>query len=335
MNSFAENKLPAATRIRYLSHLADCSDCRRLATKLSGAAEVSRERPKSEIERSFWNNVRAFFSPVVLRYAMPALTILVFAAIGLFVYREQQRNEFVAQKTNTEGTPVSISGESKNQAEPATSGVPRESVVSQSTSTPAAEVDKSKTNTTTSAGSRAQSGAAASTEDQKNEPAPARPQAAYAPEPSVESPPPSAKTEAADESRVTREREEKARDADRRADPRQVDEAGAVAGRSSAQNVPAARAGSVASEQNEVAFAKEKQAKRSDEIRSVGGRQFRREGNGWVDTKYDPDRAIVIVRRGSEQYRALIADEPQLRTIAESLSGTVVVVWKGRAYRFQ
>jgi hypothetical protein len=24
-----------------------------------------------------------------------------------------------------------------------------------------------------------------------------------------------------------------------------------------------------------------------------------------------------------------------LRTIAESLSGTVVVVWKGRAYRFQ
>jgi hypothetical protein len=258
---------------------------------------------------------------------------LVVAAIGLFVYREQQRNEFVAQKTDTEGTPVSTQSDSKSQAEPVTSSSePRERVVSQSTATPTAEADKSKTKTTTGEGSSAQSGAAASTEDQKNQPAPATaPQAAYAPEPSVQSPP--AKTESADESRVAREREQKEREEDRRADTRQVkDSAGAVASRS-AQNLPAARPS--AQEQNEVAFAEEKQAKRSGEIRSVAGRQFRREGDAWVDTAYDSYRATVIIKRGSEQYRALIADEPQLRTIAESLSGRVVVVWKGRAYRFQ
>jgi hypothetical protein len=44
-------------------------------------------------------------------------------------------------------------------------------------------------------------------------------------------------------------------------------------------------------------------------------------------------RATVNVTRGSEQYRALVADEPGLRTIAEQLGGEVVVVWKSRAYR--
>lgn len=71
----------------------------------------------------------------------------------------------------------------------------------------------------------------------------------------------------------------------------------------------------------------------SAETRSVGGRQFRREGGAWVDTAYTAGRATVNVSRGSEQYRALVADEPGLRAIAEQLGGEVIVVWKGRAYR--
>jgi hypothetical protein len=69
------------------------------------------------------------------------------------------------------------------------------------------------------------------------------------------------------------------------------------------------------------------------ERRSVGGRTFRRQGSAWIDTAYNSSRATVNVSRGSEQYRALLADEPSLRTIAEQLGGEVVVVWKGRAYR--
>jgi hypothetical protein len=72
---------------------------------------------------------------------------------------------------------------------------------------------------------------------------------------------------------------------------------------------------------------------RSNETRSVGGRNFRRQGSAWVDTAYTQGRATVNVTRGSEQYRALVADEPGLRTIADQLGGEVVVVWKGRAYR--
>jgi hypothetical protein len=71
----------------------------------------------------------------------------------------------------------------------------------------------------------------------------------------------------------------------------------------------------------------------ADEKRSVGGRTFRRQGSAWIDTAYNSSRATVNVSRGSEQYRALLADEPTLRTIAEQLGGEVIVVWKGRAYR--
>ena len=73
---------------------------------------------------------------------------------------------------------------------------------------------------------------------------------------------------------------------------------------------------------------------RAAETRQVAGRQFRRQGNAWVDTAYKSSRSLTNVARGSEQYRALVADEPGLRTVAEQLGGEVVVVWKSRAYRF-
>jgi hypothetical protein len=74
---------------------------------------------------------------------------------------------------------------------------------------------------------------------------------------------------------------------------------------------------------------------RAAETRSVGGRQFRREGGAWVDTAYSSSRATVNIKRGSEQYRALVADEPGIGTIASQLGGEVIVVWKSRAYRIR
>jgi hypothetical protein len=75
--------------------------------------------------------------------------------------------------------------------------------------------------------------------------------------------------------------------------------------------------------------------KPAEETRSVGGREFRRQGGVWVDRAYTSGRAVVQVTRGSEQYRALVSDEPTLRAIADQLGGEVIVVWKGRAYRIR
>jgi hypothetical protein len=74
--------------------------------------------------------------------------------------------------------------------------------------------------------------------------------------------------------------------------------------------------------------------KPSAETRTVAGRKFRRAGSAWVDTAYT-SQAVTVVRRNSEQFRALIADEPELRRISDALGGEVTVVWKGRAYRIR
>jgi hypothetical protein len=75
--------------------------------------------------------------------------------------------------------------------------------------------------------------------------------------------------------------------------------------------------------------------KASAETRTVAGRKFRRAGSAWVDTAYKSSQAVTVVKRNSEQYRALIADEPELRRISDALGGEVTVVWKGRAYRIR
>jgi hypothetical protein len=72
---------------------------------------------------------------------------------------------------------------------------------------------------------------------------------------------------------------------------------------------------------------------RPAETRSAGGRQFRRQGGVWIDTAYSTLRSTVNVARGSEQYRSLVADEPGIRSITDQLGGTIIVVWKQRAYR--
>ena len=71
-----------------------------------------------------------------------------------------------------------------------------------------------------------------------------------------------------------------------------------------------------------------------EETRSAGGRQFRRQGSAWVDTAYR-SQPVTTLSRGSERYRALVADEPDIDRIARQLGGEVLLVWKGRAYRIR
>ena len=71
------------------------------------------------------------------------------------------------------------------------------------------------------------------------------------------------------------------------------------------------------------------------ETRTVSGKRFRHQGSAWIDTAYDASLGTTNISRGSEKFRALVADEPGIRTIAEKLNGVVIVVWNGRAYRIQ
>lgn len=67
----------------------------------------------------------------------------------------------------------------------------------------------------------------------------------------------------------------------------------------------------------------------------VAGRRFSRQRGVWTDRAYTGAQQTFIVTRDSEQYRALVADQPLIGRIAEQLNGEVIVVIKDRAYRIR
>jgi hypothetical protein len=96
LNAFAEGVLPAATRSRYVSHLADCDDCRTIVSQLTMAAGTIAQAPASESfqKRSWWQGFGALLSAPTLRYAASAVVLLAVVGIAFVVWREnaERRN---------------------------------------------------------------------------------------------------------------------------------------------------------------------------------------------------------------------------------------------------
>jgi hypothetical protein len=68
------------------------------------------------------------------------------------------------------------------------------------------------------------------------------------------------------------------------------------------------------------------------ETRAASGHRFRREGGRWVDVNYKSSMPSTGVRRGTEAYRVLVADMPEIGRAAEQLGGEVVIVIRSHAY---
>jgi hypothetical protein len=98
-------------------------------------------------------------------------------------------------------------------------------------------------------------------------------------------------------------------------------------------SAPASRRARSADEKR--AQTEEDEAALSEETRGVSGHRFRRAGGAWVDVNYKPSMPSTGVRRGTDAYRALVADIPEVGRVAEQLGGEVVVVIRGRAYRIR
>lgn len=96
ISAFAEGALPLATRARYVSHLADCDQCRKQASALaisSGAVIRTEESPSPAGEgRTFWQFLVGMFALPVLRYAAFAAVVLIVAGVA-FVALRRPRNE--------------------------------------------------------------------------------------------------------------------------------------------------------------------------------------------------------------------------------------------------
>ncbi len=74
-----------------------------------------------------------------------------------------------------------------------------------------------------------------------------------------------------------------------------------------------------------------KNSRTNTETTSVGGKTFQRQNNSWVDSAYK-NQSTTNITRGTNEFNKL---DSGLRVIAGNLGGTVIVVWKDKAYRIQ
>lgn len=345
LNAFAEGQLPQLARARYTEHLADCDSCRGILVKLTPAAGLLVSTPVSEIQpsTSLWSRILVFLSPQVLRYAVPALALAAVIGVSLFALRQQRPTDFVAQHQPKD----SLTSASTQNAAPTTQPNATPPLQERNAAIQETDVSKEKSNAN-SRDQLAENTAAtdvttrAATKDSPTigqaDVAQAAP--SFAPEPQAAAPPaPRPGQSDADKSVTLNRQETGGRDvAQRRAEDYKTQPSDEADNRSAAKpsSVNARRVDGLMAQRSEVGSVKNKKDSPPEtETRGVAGRQFRRQGNAWVDTAYDSSRATINVTRGSEQFRALIADEPGLRDIANRLGGEVIVVWKGRAYRIR
>ncbi len=74
-----------------------------------------------------------------------------------------------------------------------------------------------------------------------------------------------------------------------------------------------------------------KNALETSETTSVGGKTFKRANGVWTDSAYH-GQSTKNISRGTNEYKKL---DYGLRSIVENIGGTVIVVWKEKAYRVQ
>lgn len=364
LNAYAENELPASLRSRYTEHLADCSSCRKLVTQLSLSSTITTAQPR--VEESSSSSLKTFlaglFSPLVIRYAVPAMAMILVVALAWIFVRRQPVNEEVAH--NTESQPQ---GEVSQLNRPA-AAVPNESsspaaVINEPRSTaPTAEPKSApaRSEVTPSEEKSAETGAGNKAfedrkpDERKEGEDAAKNVAAAAPPVTVKAPsagavetaqPKPVRDVQQNEPEVKKKTESEIANVqtqnqtqNRRANEQQ---------RSGPSEPKAVQRGLAGGQRNETkqelarqrakTVEEDKDTARDDEaeVRTVAGHKFTKRGRVWIDSLYNSGSATTVVSRDSEQYRSLMGDEPGLRTIAEQLSGEIIVVWKGRPYRIK
>lgn len=356
LSSYAQNALPEAARARYTTHLAECSTCRKLVTELSlslGATTAAAAPVETvSVPGGLKKFLASLFSPMVLRYAVPALGLIVVAMIGFVILKQRNRQDSVAQIAADQQQRVPITAAAPP---PAAGESPAAGFIDATRETAnATTVDQPKESaptTGTAAGAGTGAAPVAVAPPIRDEKAAAEPPPTVAAEP----PPPRpakaaepAESEAEERKKldVVAKKQETAAVETKQAEisTARAREPGrdyqsapqSAARREDANKAKDAPAGRSAVGNVRGLAADRGQADKSDaETRTVSGRRFRKERGIWTDTAYDSSTATVNVARGSEQFRALVADEPEIKKIAEQLDGEVIVVWKGRAYRIR
>jgi len=347
ISAFAENALPDKTRSLYMSHLADCDRCRKILSNLIAlnAAEPwppaasSIEMPEIAIAPTPWYQKLLAFPN--LAYTMGALVILFGGMIGFLVFQNMRNSEVSVSQADTSynaSRPVppaaseparnvsvtDLTSNTNSIAGPEIGNFKGQDVDTNSVSGPFGEVDK---------GSLKNKPEGYNKEDLQ----------------SSADATPSATPEFEDDINNTRDgvsvpknqpvTTESALEPEKKSEDAKL----SMTKSAPAPPPPPPAAAQVPAKRTSPYGGVPKDAEpgrhRSDASgsssgaskRKVSGKTFNRTGGVWYDSSYR-GQTTTDVRRGTDGYRKL---DSGLRSIADNLGGTVVVVWQEKAYRIQ
>lgn len=321
--AFAENALPQATKRAYISHFADCDNCRTRLSRAMSMTEPAVEGASvvtTATAATPWY-ARLFRTPG-LAFAMGAL-ILTFSGVLAFlvVQNRDSGNAIISQQTENRSPVEGIL--SPGAAANTTANIAR---AASNSNVSAATPDATP-------GERQKAEGEKSADALAKESMPTREEKGYLSdgvsggEPSKPAAPPESVTTDVTIGEIDNKDEDKAEREQPRDDDavlkRKMDSRRRDAPPAASKSGPS-RAGPMQN-QNQI----NSNAGEMSVTRSVGGKKFNNRDGVWYDTSYR-GQATLDFHRSSTDYKSL---DSGLRSIANELGGTVVVVWKGKAYR--
>jgi hypothetical protein len=336
ISAFAENALPEIAKMRYTAHLADCERCRKI---LSNVVLLNSET-ESEIVHADEKTVaapvadawyRRLFQFPNLAYSLGALA-LVFGGIIAFTALQSLdtfQNAEISQVSNKPSEMTKSAPATQSNANFSTSNTANASTANAPANTPPAPLYPSNTAAAPN-GLTANSNTNAAFNKPSDMPAITR-EATKSDSDSTLSKPSkdeSFQADGANEKQQKEEERKRAEIAKNSEDDKKTNDQ-TTTDRTTTQDAPSASgAAKTARTMSEKA---KKLGAAEGETTTAGGRTFRRSNNVWYDTAYN-NQATTNVTRGTSEYKKLDKD---LRVIVENLGGTVIIVWKGKAYRFR
>lgn len=352
--AFVENALPAKTRTLYMEHFADCDRCRRILSQSMLFASEADVKAASVVSAPVvevavpWH--QKLFRTPNLAIAMGALLLVFggFLAFSVIQKRQADQNASVAQvndserqkggpfaadessnkPANTANTAPAMTNTAANAAAlPAPNAVPDPLATPGEPSAEKRAMSPAKPSSVATAGESPDSGVVSRDEDKLADES--RPMTKGAP------PPPPAPTMLGGAPATERESKKEV-DAKNKDDASTADstvmrkQAEPPRGR----DLPPApsksgpvRSGPINTQTNQI----QNQIFDMPVTRIVSGKTFRNNNGVWYDSAYK-SQATLNFRRGTAEYKKL---DGGLRNIADTIGGTVVLVWKGKAYRVQ
>ena len=353
ISAFAENALPEKIRRIYTLHLADCERCRK---NLSGLIALNREAESEIIHavKSATADViaspipwyRKLFAVPNLVYAMGAL-VLIFAGVGVYtvLQNNDSQNSQVSQITEKQiggGKGMSSDGETATQevfggnqmssnTAAMNSSMSNRAMNSADLPVPSAPVIIANSKATANLRRETNQIPGDFLRQDKSIGESAKPNetpaafSAGAPSPSKTSDNKIENNDLltdAEQPILSQKQSEQNQTAQNQTqimpDSRNVQRA----------PMPAAK---MRRQENRAEESKKDSSLKSIETTSIGGKSFNRVSNIWTDAAYR-GQATTNISRGTMKYKKL---DSSLRGIVENLGGTVIVVWKNKAYRIQ